>query len=155
MSPLGQVPDNDGNGGQVEEEYPDETKINQNMSPCNHEDYNDGKHSSMEKSKSKNNIINETLTYKQRRTERKRNNRRQQRKSKNHQKMKSESHDIPRTLVQCQYSNEDTTWGDELVIYEGWKQQGDQHIFRVLQYNINGITAENDYLEGETILQSL
>ena len=155
MSSQGQIPDNDGSGSQVEEVYTDEIKINQNTSICDYEEYNINKNLNMNENKNKNNKITETLTYKQMRAIRKRNNRHQQRKYKSNQKLKSDSHNMPKISTQCQYSNEDTTWGDELVISDGWKQQRDQDVFRVLHYNVNGITAENDFMEWETILQSL
>ena len=92
--------------------------------------------------------LKESLTYKQRRTKGRNTKRKKQREFNQYKNDDRKESSEPRSDTgKQQYSNEDTTWGDELIISDEWKEQNSQQSLRLVQYNANGITAMDDYME--------
>ena len=94
-------------------------------------------------------------TYKQRKTKRRHEKRRNKRQSMRRTKKttKDTSHEFNIPQLAQQYEDEETTWGDELLLAN--KEEVHHKPFtRLIHYNVNGISPEDKFLEWETVLQS-
>ena len=98
---------------------------------------------------------NQIITYRQRRNMRRRLKRKNGRgikrlyKKENHPVHESDTNDTQ------QYSDEDKTWEDEIIISDNDENVTQKDVIRLVHYNANGIPADNAFLEWETILQSM
>ena len=154
MSPLQNGPDIDGHGSQAAEEIHNKNRVkekniiiqehNTNCQPQNQSDIN-------ENDRQTNQIKKIPNTNQKKRTERKRLQRQKQRAAK---QARANDEEVE-TENTTQYSNEEVTWGDELIINSERNSITDQSTFRLVHYNVNGITHAHEYIEWETIMQSM
>ena len=85
-------------------------------------------------------------------TDEKREARRLKRQEK--RKAKYTTEDVQIKAIQ-QYTDEEETWGDEMTLTKAWPNiEGEGHI-RITHLNAKGITAENKFVEWESLLHSL
>ena len=94
-------------------------------------------------------------TYKQRKTERRNEKRRNKRQSMRRTKKttKDTSHESNIPQLMQQYEDEETMWGDELLLANE-EEVHHKPFTRLVHYNVNGISPEDKFLEWETVLQS-
>ena len=178
MSHLGNRPDKSGIGSQVAEEYSNQCKQeSHNIDKCGiqgtilpmknlsqkerSDKYNDtrckgGKTARLIQPKSVQSTskyklhTKQSLIYKQGKSKRRKIRRRQQRENNNDQSKDDEKH-YQTAQGNCQYNDNNVTWGDEITMYDTWRQEGHKS-FRILHYNVNGILAEDIYIEWETTM---